>query len=194
MEDLLAFLQSICPLSPALIEHLQKIIKYRKVKKGEILLRPGQISKYIYFVKKGMLRAYYDKDGIDVSAWLMDEGKLVVSIPSFYDQAPSFETIHALEDGELYYISFDELEEVYQEFTEFNTVGRKLITKYLIDWARQIYGLRMNDAATKLAWLMENHPDWLLRVQQNYLASFLGITDVRLSQIRRDVLDNKKGG
>jgi CRP/FNR family transcriptional regulator, anaerobic regulatory protein len=193
MEELLAFLQSIYPLSPGLIEHLEKIIRYRKVKKGEILLRPGQISKYIYFVKKGMLRAYYDKDGVDVSAWFMDEGKLVVSITSFYDQVPSFETMHALEDCELFCISFDELEEVYQKFTEFNTVGRKLITRYLINWDRQIYGLRMNDATTRLAWLLEYHPDWLLRVQQNYLASFLDITDVRLSQIKGKITNTKKG-
>ena len=154
MEELLAFLQSIRRLPPELLEHLQQIIKYRKVKKGEILLRPGQICRYIYFVKKGVLRAYYiNEKGVEVSAWIMDEGKLAVSITSFYDQEPSFETIHALEDCELYYISFDELEEMYETSMEFNTIGRKLITRYLINWDRQIYGIRMNDAAERLAWL-----------------------------------------
>src|ERR1700748_3224118 len=87
MEELLAFLQSIRRLPPELLEHLQQIIKYRKVKKGEILLRRGQICRYIYFVKKGVLRAYYiNEKGVEVSAWIMDEGKLAVSITSFYDQ------------------------------------------------------------------------------------------------------------
>src|SRR6202012_6074217 len=105
---------------------------------------------YIYFVKKGVLRAYYiNEKGVEVSAWIMDEGKLAVSITSFYDQEPSFETIHALEDCELYYISFDELEEMYETSMEFNTIGRKLITRYLINWDRQIYGIRMNDAAER---------------------------------------------
>ena len=185
MEELLAFLKSFCPLSPGLIEHLQKIIKYRKVKKGEILLRPGQISRHIYFVKKGFLRAYYvNKKGVEVSAWFMDEGKLVVSITSFYDQVPSHETIEALEDCELYYISFDELEEVYQTFTEFNTVGRKLITRYLIDWDKQIYAIRMKKGPARYGWLLKNKPEWILRAPQKHLASFLGMTDVRLSQIK----------
>lgn len=193
MEELLAFLQSIYPFPPGLLEHLRKIIRYKKVKKGEILLRPGQISRHIYFVKKGFLRAYHiTEKGVEVSAWFMDEGKLIVSITSFYDQLPSIETIHALESCELYYISFDELEQIYETFRDFNTNGRKLIQRYLVMWAWQLYGLRMNDAATRLDWLLKNEPAWLLRAPQKYLASFLDITYARLSQVKGDFRKKKK--
>jgi hypothetical protein len=114
----------------------------------------------------------------------MKEGDLIVSIESFFLQQPSYECIQALEDGELFYVDYSELQHIYQAFPEFNFIGRVLTEKYYILWARQIYGLRMQNARERYDWLLQHHPELILRVPSKYLASWLGINEVTLSRLK----------
>jgi len=60
----------------------------------------------------------------------MKEGDVIVSVESFFSQKQSYESIQALEDCILYYITYDELQFVYNHFPEFNFIGRVLVEKY----------------------------------------------------------------
>jgi CRP-like cAMP-binding protein len=114
----------------------------------------------------------------------MKEGDICVSIESFYDQAKSYESIQAIEDTDLFFIDHEELENIYMKHPEFNWIGRILTIKYLKLWSQQLYAIRMQNASERYAWLLEYHPDLLLRVPQKYIASYLDITPETLSKIR----------
>jgi CRP-like cAMP-binding protein len=114
----------------------------------------------------------------------MKEGDVIVSIESFFEQKESYESIQALEDCTLYYIEYTELQNIYRQFPEFNFIGRVLTEKYYKLWAQQLHGLRMQPAADRYKWLLQNHPELILRVHAKYLASWLGITEVMLSKIK----------
>src|SRR5579872_5994607 len=118
MDKLLDHLHSIYPLSDGLREHLQTIVRIKAIPRRGYLLKEGQINKDIYFIHRGLLRCYYLKDGIEVSSWFMKEGDTVVSIRSFYDQKEGNEFIQSLEDCEVFYIKFDELEAIYKKHME----------------------------------------------------------------------------
>lgn len=184
MERLLCLLGSIHPLSPALLQFLTLHVKEKSFLKKEFLLKSGHISRHIYFIESGLMRCFYRRGDSEVSSWFMKEGDLIVSIESFFLQQPSYEAIQALEDSVLYYIDYSELQAIYKEFPEFNFIGRVLTEKYYILWARQLYGLRMQQAPERYQWLLENHPDLILRVPAKYLSSWLGITEVMLSKIK----------
>ena len=186
MEKLLLFLHSIYPLSPGLEDYLREKIRYRVIKKREYVLKAGHVDRFIYFITSGLLRAFYDKDDQEVSSWFMKEGDVIVSIESFYDQQKSYESIQAIEDTELFFIDFDELEYAYREFAEFNFIGRVLTIKYLKLWSRQLYSLRMRSAAERYEWLMEHYPELILRVPAKFIASYLDITEVTLSKIKHN--------
>ena len=51
---------------------LSKRIKPIAFKKGELVLDANNISKKSYFIKKGILRTYFIKDGKDCSLWRQD--------------------------------------------------------------------------------------------------------------------------
>jgi CRP/FNR family transcriptional regulator, anaerobic regulatory protein len=192
MESLLNFLGAFHPLSSKLREFLMKVIKERKLKKGEIILKPGQINRQICFIRNGLLRAFYIRNETEVSAWFMKEGDLIVSILSFYDQVPTFESIQAIEETEIYYIDYSELMYCYKTFSEFNFIGRELTTKYLKLWAWQLFSIRMQSAKNRYDWLLANHSELVQRVPAKYLASYLGITEVRLSQIKNYFSKNEE--
>ena len=37
----------------------------------------------------------------------------------------------------------------------------------------------------RMKWLMEEHPDWLIKISHVYLASFIGITPVSFSRLKK---------
>jgi CRP/FNR family transcriptional regulator, anaerobic regulatory protein len=186
MDALFEFLNSIQPLSNALEDHLLGIIKLKSLTKKTFLLKPGQVSRNMCFIKKGLLRAYYVKGESEVSSWFMKEGDICVSIESFYGQQPGYEYIQAIEDTQFYYIYYTELEHIYHTFPEFNVIGRILTIKYLTLWSKQLYAIRMQTAKERYEWLIQFHPELLQRVPQKFIASYLDITPETLSKIRSE--------
>ena len=184
MEEVFQLLNMVQPIAPPLREHLVNILRQKTLKKREYLLRAGQVCRNIYFIRKGMLRCYYLKDGKEVCSWFMKEGDVVISIESFYSQTASNEYLQALEETETWYISFQELQSIYHQFPCFNITGRIITQQYHQHWACQLFAIRMQSAEERYKWLMENHPQLLMRVPGKYIATYLDIAEVTLSKIR----------
>lgn len=184
MEELLHYLNAIYPLSNALQHHLASILKTKNIPRKGILLKAGHVCRSIYFIEKGMLRCFYVNNGNEVCSWFMNEGNLIVSVESFFMQKESYESIQALEDSTLLYIEYTELQHVYHTFPEFNFIARVLTEKYYMLSEQRLYSLRMQRASDRYAYLMENFPEIIQRVPSKYIASYLGITEVTLSNIK----------
>jgi CRP/FNR family transcriptional regulator, anaerobic regulatory protein len=189
MKELLSFLNQIAssegwPLSAACLTHLRKIIKTSRLKEGEYLLKAGEVCTNIYFIRKGLLKCFYIIHHREVSDWFFGDLETVVSIDSFYDQRPSEDFIRALEDSELFYITFEELNYLFRTFIEFNVVGRVLTNKYLRIWHRQARNIRMLTAEERYQFLLKTHPDLINRVPVRDLASYLDMSRETLSRMR----------
>jgi hypothetical protein len=87
-------------------------------------------------------------------------------------------------DTTVHYISYQELSHVYKTYPEFNYVGRELVQKYYKLSEQRLYSLRMQRGPERYAYLIEHHPELVQRVEQKYLASYLGITEQYLSMMR----------
>ena len=192
MHEMLYFLQSIHPLSPQLLDYLSKNLHHRQLLKKDYLLKAGHVSRSVYFIQQGLLRAFYMRGDTEVTSWFMQEGDVSLSIESFYEQKKSYESIQALEDCSLYYIDYQELEYIYRHFPEFNVIGRLLTIKYHILWVQQLYSIRMQSADERYKWLLDNHPGLLSRVPAKYIASYLDITPVTLSRIKAKVAGKRR--
>src|SRR5450432_3278457 len=119
MTELLIFLNSIYPLSNGLNEYLTETLKSLEISKKDFVLKQGHICYNIYFISKGLVRCFYIKDDKDVSSWFMREGDVMISVESFFNQSISYESIQALEDCVLHYLSYKELQYAYKHFPEF---------------------------------------------------------------------------
>jgi CRP/FNR family transcriptional regulator, anaerobic regulatory protein len=184
MKEILKFLDSIHELSPACLKYLEDVAEFEKVKKGQYLLKPGRINDRLYFIKKGVLRCYYMLNGRELTDWFFWEGDAVVSIDSFYDQAPSKDYIQALEYTEVYWITAEDLDYAYEHFPEFNFVGRVLTTKYLRIWHRLARQIRFLKTEERLQLIMKEQPEIFLRIQQKVLATYFDMSPETLSRLR----------
>ncbi len=191
MDSLLHMLNEIYPLSPSLKLHLCSILEARKVRRRAHLLKAGQVCRNICFIEKGLLRCYYIRHGAEVCSWFMKERDVVISVDSFFRQQPGYEYIQALEDTILHFISYEQLQQTYQEFPEFNYIGRVLTERYYSLSEQRLYSLRMQRAIERYQFMLVNFPDLNGRVPGKHLASYLGITSVTLSKIRSKYSKNK---
>ena len=95
-------LENIYPLPDTSKELLKKSITEVKYKKGHILLRADKIEKNIYFIKKGVARAYSYKDNDEITFWFGKEGDTIISMKSYIANQKGYENVELLEDCELY--------------------------------------------------------------------------------------------
>jgi CRP-like cAMP-binding protein len=192
MDQLIAFLDSLFPLPPGLREQLYMILKTRSFVRKEFLLRAGHVSRTIYFIEKGLVRCFYLLGNRDISAWFMKEGDVVVSVNSFFGQVASTESIQALEDTHVHYITYEELEDLYDQFLCFNVHGRKVLTYYYLLSEQRAVSMRSMKAKERYGYLLSQHPELLQRVPRKYLASYIGVTEATFSNINNKPSPNKK--
>lgn len=187
MEELLKSLSLIQPLSQGAIEYFSMHLKTRKLHKKDILLKIGRVSEDIYFINQGLFRCFYLIEDKEISSWFMKEGDVMISVESFFKQSISYESIQAIENAVVHSISYTELQYIYKNFSEFNFIGRVLTERYYALSEQRLHSLRFKNARKKYMHLLQNHPELILRVPSKYLASYLGINEVTLSKIKRDI-------
>jgi len=194
MEQLLNLLASIYPLSERLETHLRGIIKLAVYKKGAVILPAGEVCNHIFFIETGLVRSFYAVDGKEVSNWFMKEGDICISVLSFLRRIPSFETHIALEACRCWGITYVELEEVYRLQPEFNIHGRIITGEYYCRSEERQIDIKLRTPAERYKKLMEKDPGLILRVQNNDLASFLGVRPRTLDNMKRAFKEIKRPG
>ncbi|MDR6570043.1 MULTISPECIES: Crp/Fnr family transcriptional regulator [Chitinophaga] len=184
MEALFTLLSQLGPVSDDLKAKISNKLQFAEFKRKQIVLKQEDVCDHLFFVSKGLLRAYYDKDGEDVTSWFMMDNDFIVSVLSFFERSKSHEAIEALEDCELAYIHYDDLMYLYAHSLEFNIIGRKLTEYYYCRSEERLLAMRKQKASDRYDFLLQKHPELIKRVPSAYIASYLGISRETLSRIR----------
>ena len=158
-----------------------------KLKKGEMLLSQGEICQYLYFLSEGSCRYYTLKDGNDITIWFGFKNDFVTAFTSFFPQAPSYETIEMLTDGELYRIHYEKFASLKKSTSSFSEVIIHFITQYTFTIEQRLLMIQTLSAKEKYMHILENEPELVLQIPNKYLASYLGVTRETLSRIRSQV-------
>lgn len=185
MQKVLDILNSIRQLSPELIAHLQCVLKHAEFPRRSTLQAQGKICNKIWFIEEGVLGIFYERNGKQSCSWFMMEGDVMTAVRSFFSQLKSHETIVTLEDSTVWYITYDELQYIYENFLEFNYHGRVLTEKYHQLGEHRLYLLHNQTAVQKYQYLIDNFPNIIRRISNTHIASYLGITQQRLSDIKK---------
>jgi CRP-like cAMP-binding protein len=164
------------------------------LKKGELLLRAGEVAGLILYLKKGLVRSYSLLEGKDVSNWFMKEGHIIISVESFLQQIPAEEWIQALEDCECWGITYTELEKTYRRFPRFERVGRLITGKYYCMSEVRHKSQRRRTKEEKYDYMMATDPDLVARVLNKYMASYLDISTSSYAHLRSDYSKRKRSG
>jgi len=154
------------------------------IKKNTDLQPIGHTCKTIYFIKKGVARIYYFKDGIDITERFFFENSIIARVESLFIGKPSRKAIQILEDAEIIAINANQLFKLYDTFPEIERSFRKIFEAAYVDTVNRIEGMQFHSAEERYSALLNQAPNVLRRVPLKYVASYLGITQVSLSRVR----------
>ena len=153
--------------------------------RNEIVVESGKICNHIFFIRKGMLRSfYYDRKGKDITNWFANEDMIITAAQSFFKREPSFLRIEAIEDTVVKAISYDQLEEIFQEHHSLERFGRLIMTEIMMAVGKKAIYLQVKSAEERYHELIKTHPDIFQRAKLGHIAGYLGITQQSLSRIR----------
>ncbi|MBN8853478.1 MAG: hypothetical protein BGO55_18630 [Sphingobacteriales bacterium 50-39] len=172
-------------LSADLNCYLLEYLREKTLPREAFLLKAGQVCHHLCFVESGLLRCFYYKDDVEISSRFIQAGEVGWSPQSFLLQRKGIEYIQALERTHIVTLSFEHIRCICQDFPVFATVRQQLTEATLLAQEQRMQAVWMQRSGEKLAWFTTRYPGLLDKVKGKHIASYLGITEVMLSRLRR---------
>lgn len=183
------FKKHIAKFAPVTDEAFGEILKFFDVKlveKKENLLQEGQICRHHYFVLKGLLRKFFvNKKGVEQTTEFAIESWWMTDNMAYEHKLTTEFYIQAVEKSEILYITQSNQEKLLKAFPFMERYFRfvyqrayaaaQMRIKYLFSLSKEEFYVE----------LLRKHPEFVKRVPQYLVASFLGFTPEYLSEIRK---------
>lgn len=173
------------PLTSECKLELSNRTRILRLEKGSTLVKEGQYSDKTFFIVNGCARAYYLKDGKDISDWFAFEMEFISSINSFFLKVPSPHFIELLEDSILLEISREKLEILSDKYHDFERLTKMVVIKTMLQQQARITAMQFHSAQQKYKNLLSIQPTITQRISLTHIASYIGITLETLSRIRK---------
>ncbi len=166
------------------LDELESVLIPRKYQRGEIILPKGEVSKDIYWIAKGLVRLFYEKNGKELTEHLAVENSIIMSIESLFREKPTHLQIMAVEPTLLYAMPRLQLERKAIRSVNIQMLYRKILEESLIHSQVHADMMRFESAKSRYERFMKLHPQVVLRAPLVYVASFLQMTPETLSRVR----------
>ena len=165
---------------------INKYIETHHYKKKEFLLQENKVCKHLYFVEKGCLRMYFiNKKGVEQitrfaldSWWISDYQSFMANSPSdYYIQTIEESTIVSISNQDLdkLLIELPHLEKYFRIIMQKEVAGAQHRSKLLYEMSKEEFYVHFSTS----------FPEFMLRVPQFMIASYLGLTPEYLSELRK---------
>jgi len=183
-EPLFFHFEKYIKLSPELKAALAERISLVKFKKGELVHDADKICTKSYFIQKGLFRAYYLKDGREISEYFPAENEWSNSPKSFISRQKDIYYIDTIEDTEAYCLHVNDLVYLFDHFPEMERYSRLSMGTVFGHLMERIASLRFTTAKEKYEHFIRTYHDIYHRIPLGMVASYLGIAQETLSRIR----------
>ncbi|QHS57749.1 Crp/Fnr family transcriptional regulator [Mucilaginibacter sp. 14171R-50] len=183
--QLLAHVKRQVQLTPAEEHLLCETMELLKFNKKQIILEPGRHCKGEYFVLSGLLRQYYVNAKLNEQIvqfalenwWIADHDSIV-------NHVPAGTYIQTIEASEVLLLHNKDKGPLLEKIPKLETYFRLTMQRAFIASQRRIGFLFNQTDEERYRYFIGLFPDFVQRVPQYMLASYLGFTPQFLSRIR----------
>ena len=181
-----ASVRALSPLNDRELAAAYAIVRPRELQRGEYLLRAGERACETAIVVRGLMREHFVMaDGTERTKAFVMVGHPTGSIADLLSGAPSRAYIVAEEPTRLLCASFSESLALAERSAGWHHYGVQLLQRILLVKAEREYELLGMDAHSRYEAFSARYPGLEARVAARHIASYLGITPVHLSRLRR---------
>lgn len=173
-------------LTPNAVDLIRDSFKALSLKNKDYLLREGELCKWHFFVAKGGVRLFfYSEKGAEQITQFAIENWWITDYFSFLDQTQSGYTIQAIEKSEVLAIDLFTYNKLLDDVPALERYFRIMAQRAL---AASQHRLKLTSNLSKEAMYLHfkaSFPQFMQRIPQYMLASFLGLSPEYLSELRK---------
>lgn len=154
--------------------------------KGQYFVQVGDIPDKLGFIWSGLFRVFYiTEQGDERILVFRGENYYLSAYSAFLEGQPSWYGIQALEPSVLVTISLARYKDLVAENPYWSQLSRKYVENLFLEKEKREREFLSENAETRYLNFLNNYPDIENRVPQYQIASYLGITPVALSRIKK---------
>lgn len=185
-EHVIQHFESFIKVSDNLRPEIIKRLKPKTFKKGQLILDANSICKESHFIRKGILRTYFIKDGREISEYFSGTNEWVNSPKSFMQRTKDIYYIDAIEDTDVCTLNVNDLGFLFDHFPEMERYARLSMGSIFGHFLERIASMRFTSAKDRYDHFKKVYADIYPRIPLGMIASYLGITQETLSRIRAE--------
>ena len=167
---------------------LNQKCKLVKFSKGEVLFTSGVKCHYFYFIVKGIVQYYIDNEEGHSRIYNFRTENMTIAGYGPYNYNNQFKalmSVKCIEECEMIQVSLDVLNYVVENYKSGERLGRYMAEAHVVELVNYIVDRDAKSIMDKYDHLEENFPDIHQRIPQYLIASYLGITPVHLSNLKK---------
>ena len=174
---------------PDILQRFAENSRLETVPRGSRVISMGEKMEVLYFLLEGVLRGYVvDENGQDITdCFVCNTGEPVIGCGGFC--APSLVHIEAISPCQLLALPVSELLSMLDRPEIMGLYCSQLEQALQRHWTMKMLLYRC-DALERYRWFLDRYPHLENQVNGKHVASFLGMTPVTLSRLRRKWKDD----
>jgi CRP-like cAMP-binding protein len=186
-EKFVNYFSRISTLSSEESEAILTSMQTKAFKKGEYLLKEGQISANTYFVLEGCIREYILLDGEEKTTNFFSEEQWAISLNSLSPKKKTSQNWVCMEDTTVVVGNEQQAQELFERFPRFETISRTIMENAFAEQKEALTSYYTDTPEQRYLKLLKSRPELVQRIPQYYLASYIGVKPESLSRIRKRI-------
>ena len=185
------YFSKVSPLSEAESKAIEENMCIKVFKKGDFLLKEGQISVDTYFILEGCVREFIVVDGEEKTTNFFTEEQWVISLNNFNSTSHAENNLECVEDTTVSVGNEEQAQKLFKIFPRFETIARAIVEADFVEQKKLLTSYLTDSPEQRYLKLLKSRPDIFQRVPQYQIASYIGVKPESLSRIRKRIIANR---
>ena len=188
MSEFINFLLQFGNLNQHQIELIKDKSKILELEKGDYFWETGKNSRYVGFVRMGILRVYYDNDkGNEITHYFVEEKHWLSDWDHPDKSSTPAANLQAITNCSFIVFSKEDWNGLLQTVVGLNDIIQKIIIRHKSVKLDRRSSLISEDSTERYLSFLKRYPNMVNRIPLSYVASYLGMKQQSLSRVRKNI-------
>jgi CRP-like cAMP-binding protein len=180
-------------LRPDALHAVLPLFRPIQLAKNDHLVKAGEFLPQMGWLLDGLVRHYFLRhDGTEITVEFARAGDLVGEYNNMLHEQPSDHFVQALEPSQILMAPVANLRAACDQHPDLDRLRQTLTEQYMHRIIKQMSQYMTRSPEERYTYLLTHDPDLIQRVPQTILASYVGVTPVSLSRIRKRLLNPQR--
>ncbi len=156
--------------------------------KGELIIKAGEVQNSLYFITKGIIRNFVENKKGEIKIYNFRSENMTVTGYATYnyeDNLKALVNVECLEDCTLIQVPYEAINFVINNMKLGDRLGRFMAEAHVVQMLHYVLQRDTKTIIERLDSIDKSFPNIHQRVPQYMIASYLGITPVHLSNLKK---------